>query len=200
MNKDRAHYNVRYCIDCGKELNYHEWYYGACSDCIKRRAKKRGWKPAQYAEGAGWFYADNAPRWHEYGDPKDMDNMGTALLVEVLRHNGAYFGQQPNFDKMQPASVYDEPFNNSPVNNKGRKQKAMPDGMKRCSHCGKLIPIAGPSRCKLCGDKYRERQRDKREKRKAEHCCTGCGAKLPRGWTHVKCPHCFEISNRRREE
>lgn len=198
MNKDRAHYNVRYCIDCGKELNYHEWYYGACSDCIKRRAKKRGWKPTQYAEGAGWFYADNAPRWREYGNPKDMDTLGVAMLIEVLRAGGAYFGQRPDYDKMQPASVYDT--YNSPASNKGRKRMVIPDGMKRCSNCGKLIPIAGSSRCKICADKLREWQRQAREQRKHAHCCTACGVKLPQGWAHVKCPRCFGIANRKKGE
>lgn len=193
-NNNREHHKTRYCLDCGKKLNYHEWYYGACSECIKRRAKERHWGERNGYDSAGWLYACNAPRWKEYASAEDMDDTGVVLLIRALVKEGAYFGQS-NFGNATAFTPY-----SSPASNKGRPRKAIPEGLKRCGVCSRLIPIVGPSRCESCAARMREKQKQVREQRRLSHECIHCGAKLARGWAYTKCQHCLEASRQKKEQ
>ena len=71
-------HNRQYCFYCGGKLNFHEWLYGACSDCMKRRGKAAHWKPRGRSgeNEIGWFWTDNVPRSKEFIDYHDFDDEG----------------------------------------------------------------------------------------------------------------------------
>ena len=162
-----------YCLDCGKRLNRHEWYYGACSDCIKKRAKRNKWTPKGSGgrEERNWFYAMNAPRMHEYTDYHDLNDEGVITLMEVCfrGRSGHYAKQNPD----QPDGV-------------------PPPGTKRCIQCHKLIPAAGHATCPECLAKHQAYQQEKRRLWAAAGCCVSCGAKLPEGWDRKSCQRCLD--------
>lgn len=164
-----------YCLDCGRRLNRHEWYYGACSDCIKKRAKRNKWEP----RGAGghleygWFYADNAPRIKDYLDYHDLNDEGVITLMEVC-----FRGRGGHYAKQNP----DQPDGRTPP----------PLGTKRCVQCHKLIPAAGLATCPECLAKHQAYQQEKRRLWRAAGCCVSCGAKLPKGWDRKSCQKCLD--------
>lgn len=165
MNHDR-----RFCIDCGGKLNSHEWFYGACSECIKKRAKANRWRPTGHdgRDITGWFYALNAPRMSEYVDYHDLDDNGVIALMEVL------FGHRHHWARKGP----DE-------------RPAPPAGTKRCRKCHRLIPEEGPATCAICLEKHNAYMDARRQQRIENHECTACGAKLPAEWTHKCCNKCL---------
>lgn len=38
------------CYWCGKKLTDAEWNYGACFECIDKKAEEKGWKPGGAVE------------------------------------------------------------------------------------------------------------------------------------------------------
>ena len=142
------------CLYCNGTLTLHERLYGACSECIKARAKAKHWRPHGKYDGV-WIYVDNAPRWKEYGDFHDMDDDGVIRIVRALAREGAWFGQE--IDGRNPFKVHE---------GKGRPRKQLPPGVKHCQTCGKLIPESGLSRCPACRQKLAELTAAKTAKRK----------------------------------
>ena len=96
MSEAAIKHDRRFCLDCNKRLNGHEWLYGACSACIKQRAKANGWRPKDRNGNslAGWVYADNAPRWKEYGDFHDMDEDGMIRLIKAINGGGSGYARK----------------------------------------------------------------------------------------------------------
>ena len=71
------------CLYCEGRLTYEEYKYGACFACIDKLSVKQGWKPRGY-DSEAWRRVDCAPRWQEYGDPKDMDDEGVVLIMREI--------------------------------------------------------------------------------------------------------------------
>ena len=192
----------RKCLYCGKQINRHEMLYGACSDCMKRKAKLKHYGPHNNDKGA-WLYADMAPRMKEYIDPHDLDDRGTMLLYRVINRDTGVFSGAPDYDKMPAWDENGEPIAQKPGPPKGRhllyrftKEKlapVIPDGMKKCRRCATLIPIAGPVRCPECLKKSREESAKWRAMSKKRGNCVHCGQKLPDGYKFKNCPKCKEI-------
>ncbi|MCR4622649.1 MAG: hypothetical protein K5663_11270 [Clostridiales bacterium] len=165
-----------------------EWLYGACSACIKKRAKANGWRPKTKGE-LGWFWTDNAPRLKEYGDPKDMDDEGVLRLMEA-----AFGGRQHYASGTEPEPP--EPvIQPKPVEPKKRKPE-IPDGMKKCRGCDALLPVGGPTHCPKCARAKAAVVAALRHKRLSEHCCTQCGVPLPEGAASSRCEGC-RVHNRK---
>lgn len=175
-------HNRDFCLYCGQKLNRHEWLYGACSACIKKRAKASKWA-GRISHGhhveIGWLYADNAPRWKEYADFHDMDDEGVLTLLEKV-FGGRDYGFYAAKDVPEPAP---EPKPEPP------KPKA-PDGMTKCRHCNKYIPIGRRLVCEECRSKVSERIKELREIRKRQHLCVICGVPLPKDWEVQMCDPC----------
>ena len=165
----------RFCLNCGAKLNSREWFYGACSECIKLRGKLSKWdKIGKHLSEKGWFYADNAPRYKEYADPHEMDDEGVVQLCEAI------FGNIKHYHVQGP----DEP-------EPERKRKPAPEGMKRCSGCGKLIPADGPNTCPVCLLRHKRHYAELRARRINNHECYKCGVKLPVKWNSTICEACL---------
>lgn len=185
---DAPKHNRDFCLDCGRKLNRHEWLYGACSDCIKKRAKKNRWKPYTSKgikvnpDDRGWFYADNAPRWNEYADFHDMDDEGVLTLMEKVfggRNYGFYAARDAAKPEPKP-----EPAPPPPPKPK------VPEGMVKCRHCNRYIPIGRRVVCEECRSKVSERIKELREIRKRHHLCVICGVPLPKDWEVLMCDPC----------
>ena len=175
MSEAARKHDRRFGLDCGGVLNGHEWYYGACSGCIKQRAKRNRWTPRGNGGHVewGWFYADNAPRLKDYTDYHDLDDEGVISLVT------AAFGGRSHYAKQGPEQPDD-----------GRTPP--PLGTKRCIQCHKLIPTAGFATCPECLAKHQVYLDARRRQWAAAGCCSACGAKLPKGWDKKSCQKCLD--------
>ena len=87
------------CLYCGKPINRHEMLYGACSACLKQKARQRHYHPINGDKGT-WLYADMAPRMVEYVDPHDMDDRGTKLLYNAINADTGVFNKPVDYDAM----------------------------------------------------------------------------------------------------
>ncbi len=169
------------CFWCGQKLTDEEWIYGACFDCIDKKAAERGWKPGGHPNNdkGDWKKAENCPRWHEYGDYHEMDEEGIILLLKA-----AYGGR-----KVYASSA-----------ETGRRREVLPEGMRKCVCCRKLIPVNGRERCDECSRRFNLRAQLLKEQRKALGECTKCGAVLPKGWKFRSCEACLEKSRKHYRE
>lgn len=198
------------CLYCGKPINRHEMLYGACSACLKQKARQRHYHPINGDKGT-WLYADMAPRMKEYIDPHDLDDRGTMLLYRIINRGTGVFTPAPDYDKMPAWNEGDEePKPKKPGPPKGRKLlyrftkekdvPLIPNGMKQCSRCGKLIPIAGYTKCEKCRKGSNDSTKKWRERLKAEHKCTRCAKPLPPAYKFATCPECKAKDRERKEQ
>lgn len=164
-------HNRDYCLDCGRKLNRHEWYYGACSECIKKRAKANKWRPTGHdgRDIQGWFYALNAPRMSEYMDYHDLNDEGVVALMETLFRGGGHYARR---NPVQP-------------------EEQLPPGTKRCRKCHRLIPAEGYATCDVCLKKHQAYINERRWRWQAAGCCSACGEKLPEGYKNKTCTDCL---------
>ncbi len=198
------------CLYCGKPINRHEMLYGACSACLKRKAKLTGWHPTNNDKGT-WLYADMAPRMKEYIDPHDLDDRGTMLLYRIINRGTGVFIPAPDYDKM-PAWNEDgeEPKPKKPGMPKGSKilyrftkEKELPPipkGLKPCSRCGKLIPVAGYSKCDRCRKISADSTAKWRNRLAKEHKCVHCGKPLDADYKFKNCPDCRALYRAQKEK
>ena len=178
-------HNRQYCFYCGGKLNFHEWLYGACSDCMKRRGKAAHWKPRGRSgeNEIGWFWTDNAPRSKEFIDYHDFDDEGVIRIMEAIFGNIHHYPDRDADGRTPP-----------------------PPGTRRCIQCHKLIPAGGLATCPDCLAKHKIYMDAKRAKRIQNHECTACGAKLPEGWPNKCCDSCLtkykthNIQSRQKQE
>jgi len=188
------------CLYCGKKINRHEWLYGACSDCLKLKAKRKGWKPFCNHDSGMWMYADMAPRMVEYVDPHDMDDRGTKLLYNAINRDTGVFNKPVDYDSMPAWDENGDPIpqkrHNKPMLFRAQRMKALPpipEGMKKCRTCGKLIPFEGSSRCPQCLERNRIASAKWRAETRNQHKCAHCGKPLEPGYKFKNCPHCKEV-------
>lgn len=198
------------CLYCGKPINRHEMLYGACSACLKQRARERHWHPTNNDKGT-WLYADMAPRMKEYVNPHDLDDRGTMLLYRIINRDTGAFSPEPDYDKMpawnedgeEPKPEKPGPPKGSRILyrfSKGKHLPPVPDGMKRCTRCGKLIPIAGYTKCEACRKKCAESARKWRAKLAGQHRCKHCSKVLPADYTFKNCPECRALYRAQKEK
>lgn len=187
------------CLYCGKPINRHEMLYGACSACLKQRARERHWRPTNNDKGT-WLYADMAPRMKEYVDPHDMDDRGTKLLYNAINADTGAFNKPVDYDAMPAWDENGDPIpqkrHNKPMLFRAQKQKPLPpipDGMKKCRTCGALIPFAGSSRCDKCLERNRIASAKWRAESRNQHKCAHCGKQLDPGYKFKNCPRCKEV-------
>lgn len=162
------------CYWCGKKLTDAEWNYGACFECIDKKAEENGWKPGGPSNNdkGDWKHAMNCPRWKEYGDYHEMDEEGVILLLRATFGSGKVYA----------------------TTEQGRPKEEIPAGMRKCVCCRRLIPIDGRERCDECARRASVQQKLLKEQRIAMGECTKCGIPLPKGWKYRSCPTCLDKS------
>lgn len=202
-------HNRQLCLYCGKPINRHEMLYGACSACLKAKARIKKWHP-DHNESGQWLYADMAPRMAEYIDPHDMDNEGAGVLLRMINMGTGVLNKPVDYDSMPSAVDYDPEQasrKRGPMLFRATADKykvPLPDGTKKCRGCGAVIPFEGPMRCPACAEKNRILTARWRANCTSQRKCNHCGRPLPSDdYQWKNCPICresFRYSKAKRKE